>query len=96
MSYLAVSDSSTLNIYGGDLISGRPYFSESSMVNIYGYGFNYDSYILTGFLADGSSFLFNELPSDTYSHMNLIVIPEPMTILLLGLGTMLLRKQRQL
>lgn len=91
---LAVSDSGTLNIYAGDLLFGNsPYFSESSTVNIYGYGFNYGSNRLTGFLSDSSSFMFNELPFGQYSHMNLVVIPEPGTVFLLGSGALWLRKR---
>lgn len=87
---LTVNDSSTLNVYGGGLYVGNsPGFSEASTVNIYGYGFNYGSNRLTGFLSDGSAFLFNELPFEEYSHMNLI--PEPATFLLFGLGALLLR-----
>lgn len=92
---ISVVDSGTLNIYGGDFLCGNsPYFSQSSSVNIYGYGFNYGFNQLTGFLSDGSSFMFNELPFGEFSHMNLIVIPEPATVLLLGLGTLFLRKRK--
>jgi len=94
--YFAVSDLGTLNIYGGELcVDNAPYFSESSTVNIYGYDFSYDGVRhLTGFLADGSSFIFSELSPSRYSHMNLIVIPEPITILLFSLGSSLIRKRR--
>ena len=89
---MIVWDSSTLNIYGGDLnVSDSPYFSESSTVNIYGYDFNYDGWSLTGFLQDGSSFIFTELSPSNYAHINLI--PEPATFLLFGLGVLLVRKQ---
>jgi hypothetical protein len=77
---LFVVDSSTLNIYGGYLLVGNsPGFSDLSTVNIYGYGFERGINNLTGFLSDGSSFTFNELFSDEYSHMNLIVVPEPIS-----------------
>ena len=91
---IIVWDSSILNIYRGNFsCSNAPYFSESSTVNIYGYGFNYDGFRLTGFLLDGSPFIFNELSLDKYSHMNLI--PEPSSILLLAIGIVLANaKQR--
>jgi len=90
LDYLDILYSSMLNIYGGDLLVGNsPGFSESSTVNIYGYDFNYGSNRLTGFLSDGSPFIFNELAFDEYSHMNLI--PEPTSLLLFGLGALLLR-----
>ena len=93
LDFLAVGDSSTLNIYGGGFYVGNsPGFSESSTVNIYGYDFNYGSNQLTGFLSDGSPFIFNELPFDEYSHMNLI--PEPVSVLLLSLGIIFLRKRK--
>jgi len=92
---LSVGDSATLNIFGGDFSSGNsPYFSESSTVNIYGYGFEYDgSWTLTGFLSDGSSFMFNELFASQYPHLNLIVIPEPSIVLLLAFGGLSLRRR---
>jgi len=90
---LAVMDLSTLNIYGGNFYSGNaPYFSELSTVNIYGYDFNYDGWSLTGFLQDGSPFIFNELAFDKYSHMNLI--PEQATVLLFAFAGLLIRKRR--
>ena len=79
LDYLSVSDSGTLNVHGGDLnVGNAPYFSESSTVNIYGYGFDYDGWALTGFLQDGSPLIFTELAFDKYSHMNLIEVPEPL------------------
>jgi len=93
LDYLDILYSSMLNIYGGDLLVGNsPGFSESSTVNIYGYDFNYGSNRLTGFLSDGSPFIFNELPFDEYSRMNLI--PEPVSVLLLSLGIIFLRKRK--
>ena len=89
---LAVMDLSTLNIYGGNFSStNSPSFSESSTVDIHGYDFNYDGWSLTGFLQDGSSFIFTELSPSNYAHINLI--PEPATFLLFGLGVLLLRKR---
>ena len=66
-------------------------FEDSSTINIYGYDFSeFPAFSLTGYLSDGSPFEFIEL---TYavSHINLIVIPEPVTVLLLGLGGLFLR-----
>ena len=90
--FLGVRDSSTLNIYGGNFSSGNaPVFSESSTINIYGYDFNYDGWSLTGFLQDGSPFIFTELAPDKCSHINLI--PEPSTFLLFGLGALILKSR---
>ena len=90
---LMVYDESILNVYGGGLdVGNAPYFSDSSAVNIYGYGFDYDGIrVLTGFLQDDSPFIFRELFPSDYTHLNLI--PEPGTMLLFGLGTIFLRKR---
>jgi hypothetical protein len=75
---LFVIDSSTLNVYGGDLLVGNsPGFSDSSTVNIYGYGFNYDGFLLRGFLSDGSAFLIRECFQPDYELINLILVSEP-------------------
>ena len=93
MEYIFALDSSTLNVYGGGLdVGNSPGFSELSTVNIYGYGFDYDGIrVLTGFLQDDSPFIFSELFPSDYTHLNLV--PEPATILLFGLGGILLRKR---
>lgn len=92
LEFLGVRNSSTLNIYGGNFSSGNaPVFSESSTVNIYGYDFNYDGWTLTGFLQDGSPFIFTELTDLNYPHINLI--PEPGSFILLAFGAMLLKKR---
>jgi hypothetical protein len=89
-----VMDSAWLNIYGGDVSLNSPMLSESSTVNIFGYDFANDGWELTGFLSDHSAFRINEVGFDEYSHMNLVVIPEPGSLLLLALGALLLRRKR--
>ena len=92
--FLGVRDTSTLNIYGGNLdVVNSPTFYEASTVNIYGYDFFYDDIlgVLTGNLQDGSTFIFRELSPFNYSHLNLV--PEPTTILLLGLGWLLVKRR---
>jgi len=82
-------DSSTVNIYGGDIRLGAPSFDEFATLNIYGYDFNYNGFTLTGFLSDDSPFEFIEIYPSDYAHINLI--PEPATILLFGLGALILK-----
>jgi hypothetical protein len=92
---------STVNLYGG-IISD--YLLATSTVNIYGYGFDYDPIAgndrggqLTGFWVDDTPFSIDlyylKAPGapfiDTWSHITLI--PEPTTILLLGLGAINIR-----
>jgi hypothetical protein len=97
LEYFAVSGLGTLNIYAGDVrIGNSPIFSDSSSVNIYGYGFDYDGVrVLRGFLSDDAAFLMSECYPSDYAHLNLIVIPEPTTIVLLGFATILVRKRGQ-
>jgi len=86
---------STVNLHGGTL--GTLLSEEDSMVNIYGYdvvitdiGGAWDRGQVTGtyFLYD-SPFVIDLWSQDTGSHIN--VIPEPVTVVLLGLGALALR-----
>lgn len=93
LDFLAVEGSSTLNVFGGDFLVGNsPMFSESSTVNIYGYGFDYDGFELTGFLSDSSPFTMREVSQSDYEHITLI--PEPSSLILLALGTLVLRRRK--
>ena len=102
-------DSSTVNMTGGNLpgwVTAEWSWSgpNQALINIYGYSFNYapddgiaDGGQLTGFWQDGTPFSmdFGDGPGSTYyDHVNLHVIPEPGTILLLGLGGVFLRRKR--
>lgn len=92
------------NLYGG-IISD--YLLATSTVNIYGYGFQYNPLAgdyqggqLTGFWLDDTPFsidlYYSDKPGglliDTYSHI--VLIPEPATILLVGLGVLLKRRPK--
>jgi hypothetical protein len=101
---MKVGSSNPVNLHGGVI---SDYLKAVSTVNIYGYGFEYDPLAgdyrggqLTGFWLDDTPFsidLFGDpggpssAPIDTYSHI--VLIPEPATILLLGLGGLFLRKR---
>ncbi len=98
---------STVNLHGGTISNYLlAYGTEDLVISIFGYGFNYDplagSYRggqLTGFWLDDTPFsidlYYDDTPGgpiiDTWSHITLI--PEPATILLLGLGGFLIRKR---
>ena len=96
--HLGAIDSGIINLYGG-IISDRLISSDSSVVNIYGYdllktntGGKYDYGQVSGFWADGTSFTIDLNGFETYSHINLI--PEPYSLILLGLGGLILRRRR--
>lgn len=91
----------TLNLYGGSVYEG-PYVSGGGTANIHGYDFEYwwnghhDVWMLGGKWADGSPFSLWDVPAEgTNPGFVLHVIPEPATLLLLGLGCLfLIRKHR--
>ena len=95
--YIYASENSKVNLYGGkwDYITAIHH----STVRLYAYGLTYDP---TGglygdgslqgyFLESGTEFDFSLRSPDTYSHIE--IIPEPATLLLLVMGSVLLRNR---
>jgi hypothetical protein len=104
---ITAHDSSTLNLTGGDITYLSGY--DSSIINVYGTnllftintgGGKYGE--ISGNWANGTAFyilLYNapEIEgADTYSHINLVTIPEPATLLLLGFGGVILRRKKKM
>ena len=104
-------DFSKLNVYGGSIgtFLGNNTVSTTAIVNFYGYGFEYNpegrercfenecwwESKLTGYTLDGKPFTYWGIPDPT-THPNIHLIPEPGTVVVLGLGVIaVLRKQRR-
>ena len=90
---------SIINLYGGQILGDLTVFNSTAWVNIYGYGFNNDPFLgspLTGFWADDTAFSINLVDStiSTYDQIIFHEIPESATLLLFGLGGLLIRRKR--
>jgi hypothetical protein len=105
-----LQDYSTLNAYGGKIETflGNITVPSTAIVNIYGYGFEYNpegrwrclgddcwwESKLTGYTFDGKPFTYWGIPDPT-THPNINLIPEPNTLVVFGLGAIaVLRNQR--
>lgn len=89
---LVSDDSAVLTIHGSDFaVDGQP-FGYGELTSLLG-GYSYDEPVrhLTGTLANGES-----IDNDFYIGKNasIVLIPEPATLLLLGLGAVMVRKRR--
>ena len=89
-------ENSEIYVSGGSV--GDLYVWDSGVMTIYGDNFNYgigpittNSGVLTGTLANGIAINSNFYINDTAS---IILAPEPATLLLLGLGAVMLRGKR--
>ena len=96
---IVCDDYSTLNLHGGQIFGSLMVEHTTAWVNIFGYGFNNDPFMgspLTGFWVDDTPFSINLVDStiSTYDQIVFHIIPEPATLLLLGLGGLALRKRR--
>ncbi len=96
MVLLDTLDNSTAYICGG-VISGTIALTEHSQVTIAGTGFNYPDGTysntvgqLTGTLLNGGEISVDFLVGE---HTTMTLVPEPATVLLLGLGAVLLRRK---
>ena len=90
--HLMIGDSAIANLRGGQ-ITYHISASGSSIFNIYGKEFYYIGDHLHGLWADNSSFDIWVRGPGTNEHVVLHEIPEPITILFLGLGYFLIKRR---
>ena len=96
---LIACSSSVVNMHGG-VVSDYIGACDYSIINIYGYalhktstGGTYGYGQVSGYWIDYTSFNIDIYDAETYSHI--VLIPEPGTFLLFGLGTMILRNRNR-
>jgi len=97
---MVCDDYSTTNLHGGQIFGSLEVEHITTWVHIYGYGFNNDPFTgspLTGFWADGTPFSINLIDDTipTYDQIVFHIVPEPVSMLMLGLGGLLVRSRKR-
>jgi len=94
MEVIAVTESAIANLHGG-LISDYIGADDHSVIYIYGYnmqitntGGTYGHGQVSGYWIDDTPFNINFYDEETYSHI--ILVPEPLSICILGFGSLIL------
>ena len=88
---------SLIHIYGGQILGDLTVYNSTAWVHIYGYDFGGSSSVVTGFWADNTPFSINLVDDgiSTYNQIVFHIIPEPATLLMLGLGGLVLRNKNR-
>ena len=97
---IVVGQESKLELHGGQIFGSLTVNHSTAWVHIYGYGFNNDPFTgspLTGYWADNTPFSINLVDDgiSTYDQIVFHIIPEPATLLMLGLGGILVRNKNR-
>lgn len=93
---ISISQNAILNIYGGELTFTQGFnLQDEGEINVYYSSIIYHEYdpIIVGYrLLDNREFMLDQFSQSEIDQINFI--PEPTTFLLLGLGTIMLRKRK--
>jgi len=95
--YLSAGGSGIINLFAG-LVTDSLNAWDSAAVNVYGYDLSktitggvYGYGQMSGFWLDDTAFTIDFSTAETYSHINLV--PEPGTLILMGLGMMIMKRR---
>ena len=93
--YVSAGGSGIINLFGGFVANSLNAW-DSAVVNVHGYdlfktttGGFYGYGQVSGFWLDSMAFTIDFSTAETYSHINLV--PEPSTLVLMGLGMMIMK-----
>jgi len=98
MDVLDVHGNSAIDIYGGSLDTLGA--ADAAVVNLYAYeviyyptgGYYGRGWVEGAYVETDLYFSFDLIHTDTFSHVN--VVPEPSTIVLIGIGALILRRRK--
>ena len=98
---LGLRENSIVNLYGGHVATFTAHPSEFAILKLYAYDVTYhtsggywnDGWIEGKYILYDQPFRFDIYGDDSFSHVN--IVPEPATMMLLGLGSLLVIRKRK-
>ena len=89
---LIMNHHSIAHIIGGQFTDGFS-IADNAKIHIYGYGFNFDRSVFTGYWADGTTF-YTYIAESQRQNIVLHEIPEPTVIIMLSIGSVFIRNRK--